>query len=574
VNCLVTELSRVCQDYLLHEKWLITPSLRVGHQWLDSLTSAGCSVVNVRIRTLKGLALELAGPELARLGVTLVTTTGTQIFADTILARLQATPSSYLASLPPTPNLAQTLASAINALRLAEIAPDRLDPECFEAAQKATDLAFSLREYQTILSDKRLVDYADVLRMAADRIAKDESVLPKDVVVLLPDDLDTAPLERALLNEVPESKRLALTVDQPARQSADGVQDSDARLLRWILYPAEAPEARQDGTANIFRAIGEINEIRHVLRTCVSSGRRFDEVELLYTDSETYVPLVYETLARLNSEGDESPQTVPATFAEGIPARYSRPGRALAALMVWIRDGYPQATLVRMIQDGLLDIPGFDSEQFSFTGLAAVFREIPIRIGRERYIPGLNEAIAELEARTLRPDAVEASTNRRRAIAARLKTTKLLLGLITRLLEICPRAPIENKELLNTAAKFLQEFAAAENQLDNYSLNALLEGIRDMAHWTDQSPGQVNIGFHDWLTSLPGKTKVCGSGPRPGCIHVAHALSGGHSGRRHTFIVVSTMVAFRGSASTILCSWTRNARSCPPICARPALNCA
>jgi ATP-dependent helicase/nuclease subunit B len=40
-----------------------------------------------------------------------------------------------------------------------------------------------------------------------------------------------------------------------------------------------------------------------------------------------------------------------------------------------------------------------------------------------------------------------------------------------------------------------------------------------------------------WLAELPYETKVNAQGPRGGCLHVAHVLAGGHSGRPYTFIV-------------------------------------
>ena len=40
-----------------------------------------------------------------------------------------------------------------------------------------------------------------------------------------------------------------------------------------------------------------------------------------------------------------------------------------------------------------------------------------------------------------------------------------------------------------------------------------------------------------WLAALPGETSVNALGPRAGCLHVSNVLTGGHSGRPHTFIV-------------------------------------
>ena len=79
-------------------------------------------------------------------------------------------------------------------------------------------------------------------------------------------------------------------------------------LLRWLLSPADAPPPKSDGSAHIFRAIGEVNEIRGVLRRCLAENIPLDQVELLCTDKETYIPLIYEMFARLMPTGREPRQ--------------------------------------------------------------------------------------------------------------------------------------------------------------------------------------------------------------------------------------------------------------------------
>ena len=112
-----------------------------------------------------------------------------------------------------------------------------------------------------------------------------------------------------------------------------------------FLRPQQPLLPLKDGTAEIFRAVGEANEVREVLRTCLSRGYKFDEVEILHTDAETYIPLIYELLIRPEAELTLDDQGLPVTFAEGIPTRYSKPGRALTAWLAWLREGYMQATV-------------------------------------------------------------------------------------------------------------------------------------------------------------------------------------------------------------------------------------
>ena len=73
--------------------------------------------------------------------------------------------------------------------------------------------------------------------------------------------------------------------------------DTDRDILAWLTRPEEAPELPGDGSVRIVRAVGEVNEIRGVLRDCLADDVALDEVELLHTDTGTYVPLVFETLS-------------------------------------------------------------------------------------------------------------------------------------------------------------------------------------------------------------------------------------------------------------------------------------
>ncbi len=129
----------------------------------------------------------------------------------------------------------------------------------------------------------------------------------------------------------------------------------------------------------IFRAVGEVNEVREVLRRCVEAGIPFDEVEILHTDGATYLPLIYEIACRLTD--DDTGEAIPATFAEGIPARYGRPARALLGWLSWVRGGYPQSILTRMIQDGLLRIEETERERSEFCRPG---RPAPFRSDRQR----------------------------------------------------------------------------------------------------------------------------------------------------------------------------------------------
>ena len=116
---LATALTSLCRERLLEEKWLLAPSLRVGHQWLDVVTHSGQPAVNVRIKTLRSMALELAAPEMTAKAVRFVSGRAANILVDRVFRRLRGKGLKYLGSLPPTTGLVDVVYRSVQAIRLA-----------------------------------------------------------------------------------------------------------------------------------------------------------------------------------------------------------------------------------------------------------------------------------------------------------------------------------------------------------------------------------------------------------------------------------------------------------------------
>ena len=537
LNRLAGELGKLCAGHVLEEKRVIAPSRRVGFQWLDALTRSGRPVLNARVVTLAVMALELAAPEMERRGAAFLRGVKTEVLLDGIIARLRER-GGYLSRLEAGPGLVHTVASTLRDLRLAGVTAARLEADLFEVNTKGREIIALLAGYEEELRSRRLMDYAGVLRAAAERLKEDPSVLPGSALVVMPGDMERElrGLERALWEAVPEERRAVLEVDHPCE--VRGGDLTDAALLAWVSRPADAPSPVEDGTAEIYRAVGEVNEVRDVLRRCVERGIPFDQVEILHTDASTYIPLVYELCARL---APEPGGPVPATFAEGIPIRYSRPGRALAGWLTWIVEGYPQSTLVRMIQDGLLEVKDAQAKAWSFSRLGAVFRAIPIGGGRDRYPGAMDKSIAALERRLADENRDEGGENgdggRKYAyLSQRLEMLRALRDLAVYLLDCAPGPGKSWKDTLEGTASLLLRKARCVNEFDEYCRMRLLDEIGELsASLREGDPTCLNIP--DWLAELARSARVEGKGPRPGCLYVAPLAAGGHSGRPHTFIL-------------------------------------
>lgn len=513
VNTLGTALAGLCRDRLLVEKWLLAPTRRIGQQWLEQAVRAGTPALNVRVETLRSMAVNLAAPALAAAGVRIVPRRASLLLMDRLLAALRSRRLRYLRHAVPGLGLAATALASLESLRLAGVTALRLRRGIFEGDAKGGDLKVILQGYLDLLRRENLIDYAAVLAAAAERLRTDPAALGGDTVVLVPADLELCGLEQRLLGALPTERRVDLPVDGPG-----------------------LPE-----NLGFAHAVGEVNEVRAVLRSCLSRGVRLDEIELLHTNPAAYVPLVYETFATL-ARSDAAPgDEPPVTFAEGLPCSYSRPGRALAAWVGWTGEDFPQAALVAMVREGLLAVEEDEEERIGFARLAALLRGVGIGFGRERYLTKIDERIKTLEnGRTGDPDQgedEEVLKARREQIERDLAAFGVLRRLCARLIEIAPAAAVSDLDLVVASRRFLETSARAVSRLDRFAAEKLCQEMEAMVDWLTRDRGGPAAEIRAWLAALPRETKVLGSGPRPGCLHVDRLTGGGHSGRPQTFIV-------------------------------------
>ena len=136
-------------------------------------------------------------------------------------------------------------------------------------------------------------------------------------------DQDPAPATRLGPPAAPSPARVE--VAPGGRLLAEGLQEADRERVR------------------LWRTIGMETEIRAVLRDVLERGISLDEVEIAYTSGDPYRFLLLDAVERWE---------LPADFAAGVPAARTRPGRALAAFLAWVRDGQDGVDLARSLRCG------------------------------------------------------------------------------------------------------------------------------------------------------------------------------------------------------------------------------
>lgn len=531
----MNSLEQVVKLHHLETKWLVAPSFRVGHQWVESLVRCGLPIVNLRPTTMFRLAIDLVSDQLASQGKTVAGDWIGTLAIDAAWNRLPA--DGYFGQLPRSLALSKMIADSLLALRLANVEVDRIDAAKFQPATKIRDLQACHANYQQLLATHDLVDEADVLRLACRRLRESQHAFGPHSFVLVPDGMHLRGMYREFLEAIPAQRRVL--IERPVPRTA---VDSDP-----------APNA----AFHFFRAVGDVNQVREVFRRCLARATPLDDVEILCTHDESFVPLIYAASHLRAGEGDRAggvggsgdppssdpPATVhrlPVTYADGLPASLSRPGRALSGWLKWIDAGYPQQRLAELIAEGLFEIR--DPTRPAFSYCARLLRPLSIGQGALHYLPKIGEQITALEGQQQDaandPDAA--------ALHRRVNGYKALKRLVRQLLKLATAIEGgEDGELLKAAAEFLNTAARSVDELDRYSAEALLRQIDERRLWLQQL--DLTLNSASWLVALPSQTRVMGSGPRPGHLHVAQLGSGGHSGRGNTFLLGMDERRFPGS---------------------------
>jgi hypothetical protein len=541
MNRLCRNIAEICRKLPLDEKWLIVPSYRIGYQWLEVLTRSGVPVMNLRMKTLRRITLDFASSRMAENKLRFLSGLEGEVLIDRIFSRLK-NKSGYLLSLDGGPELSRMIFRSISDLRLAGVGPRGIQKKKFEVPEKADELALLMREYLAELESANLIDYAGALAIAAGKLKKSGKMFD-GVRVLIPSEImpGIRPLEKELLENIPDGKKEFLDYDEPLDNNSKSFKpENDTALLRFLPSPAAAPKPLGDGTARIFHAVGEVNEVREVLRRILENGHSLDEVEIVHTDAETYVPLVYETLHRVAGGSDKYDLGVPVTFADGIPCRYSRPGKALAAWIQWIAGDYPQATLIRMVREGLLNVT--EEEKPDFGGVVAVIRCVFIGFGRDRYKKKLREHVNELKKKLKDVEDDE----RKKIAREKLDSASAVLDFVKKLMGSLPGKNADQVDMLDSAKTFIEKFARTRNRLDEYAKAIMLEEIGDMTRIL-AGGGETSVDIRKWLSDLPGELTVHARGPEQGCLYVSGIRNGGHSGRKHVFVVGMDDMRFPGA---------------------------
>ena len=548
------QLAALCRKHPVAPKVVFVPTLQIGYNLGTSLARLGVSWANLHVTTPLRWAQRLAEPSLEATGRRLVSQDADYFFMQQMLRQTDWPEGHPYATAYAAMALAETFLQTIRSLRLASMSAEELAASTDGMSLERRNFVHIYRSYEQWLGARALYDQADLYRRAMRRTPMrglvvavfDETPLPElafrfvkglspslvrigrsaDVYGLPP------PQESAC-------KRFALTPTIAAANGAVGPAGDSYRMRHGNGADRENSEAAD---LLLREAVGTGNEVRGALREVLHTGAKLDEIELVYTSEDPYLPLIVDVLDGLK---------IPARYAAGIPATLNRAGQSLLGFYQWMAADCEPELLVSLLRSRLLyvDEPG------AVAAAADAVLAAGMRGGRSAWendgAGGVKSDRKRLVARLNRwAEAVPDDAAEYKAFAE--GAVRKTMNLLDRFYKTVPDSPsVSLEDVVESGRRFLKRFVPRRDREGRGQ--AVIESL-DNRLQSILSESDMAAGATDRLTDLAQalvysleRHKTQATVARPGHLYVVPLERGGYTGRKHTVIVGLAETTFPGA---------------------------
>lgn len=542
------QLAALCRKHPAAPKVIFAPTLQIGHNLGSALARQGDSWANAHFTTPLKWAERSAAPALEAAGKQPVSRDAEYFFMQQALRRADWPEGHPYATAYAASALAETFLQTIRNLRQAGLFAEEFAASMGEMSVERKNFVEIYRAWEQWLEAGNAYDEADLYRRAM-RVPP----APGLVVAVL----DETPLPELAFRFV---DGLSASIARIGR-SADAYgmsppQESACKRFglapivaggEGTVGPAGEMQRRRSGDgadADILlrEAVGTGNEVRGALREALQTGARLDEIELVYTSADPYLPLIVDVLGGLD---------IPALYAAGIPVTLTRAGQSLLAFYQWMASDCDPEPLVALLRSRLL----FTEDPGAVAAAADMALAAGLRGGRSAWENegenGEKSDRKRLWARLARwAEAVPDDAAEYKALAQ--KAAKQTMNVIDRLYKTIPdSASVSLEEVVEAGQRFLKRFVpmrdreglgqAAIESLEN-RLRGLLSEPDSVGGITDRLPDLARALAHV-LERHTTRAAVA----RPGYLYVVPLERGGYAGRKHTLIVGLSETTFPGA---------------------------
>lgn len=235
-----------------------------------------------------------------------------------------------------------------------------------ESLRKLKDLELIINEYNKLLAEKKMVDYADVYRNAIENI--DEFKDGKSIVYAATGNLELTLLEEEFLEKLIENQEYII-IKVPA------IYYKDNKIKPPISYICEEKlgyevknkfsymysnayigeiEKCKKIEVDFFKAYGQSNEVKYVFKDIINKEIALDDVQVIYSD-ESYEKIIDSLSKKFD---------IPVILENGISAKYTNVYALFRDIFKWAFEGYKVSDLERVFSNNSLSLGSLVNSHF------------------------------------------------------------------------------------------------------------------------------------------------------------------------------------------------------------------
>ncbi|MFS0555062.1 PD-(D/E)XK nuclease family protein [Brevibacillus sp. 179-C9.3 HS] len=479
----LVDLDEICKRDPFQRKILLADSHNQAEQWLARVTRECGPLLGVETETLQSLVVKRTKLELISRGFQLLNSEQTFWIVQNLMLSLSNQMEDYIPGEMVTPGIVKSFHQAIEDLRLAGIHSYDLSHNHFDTVKKGIYIIELLKMYEEWLKQNRCTDFVGLLNY----LPESNDAVHHDLFIMR--DVDRLPpVKLEMVRRIAGSE---LVVLRPAPPFPRSLEDTDSHHI------------------HLFRAAGNLAEIREVFRRICHQQIPFDQTEIIVSDYAAYYTAIY-TLSQVLD--------IPCTFSKGLPVSCTKTGKAALVYLEWLESNYDVDCLLKGLRHGYLSFRHF-GESITTSDLIRALEKSGIGWGRERYSILKNSTVHTDDELTDEMD-------------------ELLGKIFTALFEKLPDSQDESwtpLTILYALIDFLKRCSNLFSEIDNKVLHAL----HDQAQLLEMvSPHSLsNESSLRYVKEMVENIRINHDGPSPGKLHISSLQDGGQSGRTHTFVM-------------------------------------
>lgn len=488
----IEKLYALISDNPFQKKILITNGFAQGHQWLEQACRSYGPILNTEVQTVESYVLARIKSEVAAQDLLYVSEDEIFWIVLQLLEQLSALDESYLPRTMLTPGVIQSFHNALSDLRHAGVTSSSLQPQYFDNLSKALFIKNLLTTYESYLVANKLIDFPGLLQL----INHANNV---DNIFICSEHLQLTYVEQRMLD--------LLSTNEP------------------IIIPEEIGFTEEKSefpveTATFFRATSVLAEVREVFRRLAKQSCRWDEVEVIISDYQLYVPIFYTMSLQYG---------IKCTFSKGISLQYTETGSAALLYLEWLESGFNVDHLLKGIKQGKITFP-ICNDNISLGSIIRELEQSGIGWGYKRYMMWIEKVKNGLDS-----DAQEFPLTKSEIV--KQESQLALISFFEQLFVGTPVGDLSSpKEIIAGMVHYIRNYVHKLDMQEKLVAQAISDLV-PMISITSTSLMNSQLAVQFVRVELEKIVTYSTSIPEEGMIHISSLQDGGQSGRKYTYMV-------------------------------------